>query len=303
MPYLNVGDGHQLYYQIQGDIHSATPLLFLHGGPGAGARQGDIKLFAGLRRPVIFLDQRGCGHSRFSERLQDNTSDKLVADIEQLRQTLAIEKFILADGSWGSTLSLLYAIHYPEHVLRLVLWGIFLCRQQELDWFYLHGANQLYPDEYQQFINPIRQQPDQPVQAYYELLNNGNSDEQQAAAESWARWEAVNSFLTPGRQKIAEFCDPAVSLPMAQLASYYFVNQGFIEDDFILRHCAALQDIAIDIVHGRYDSICPCVSAWQLDRALPQSRLQITPHSAHDASEPENFAALRAILQTLEPEE
>ena len=127
MPYLNVGDGHQLYYQIQGDIHSATPLLFLHGGPGAGVRQGDIKLFAGLRRPVIFLDQRGCGHSRFSERLQDNTSDKLVADIEQLRQTLAIEKFILADGSWGSTLARADAI-MPSIVDPLLLAHIVICK-------------------------------------------------------------------------------------------------------------------------------------------------------------------------------
>ncbi|MBV2130931.1 alpha/beta fold hydrolase [Arsukibacterium indicum] len=196
MPYLNVGDGHQL--------------------------------FAGLRRPVIFIDQRGCGLSRFNERLHANTTAELIADIEQLRRSLAIKRLMLAGGSWGSTLSLLYAIHYPDHVLRLILWGVFLCRRQELDWFYLHGANQMYPDEYQQFINTIGRH-DQPLQAYYELLNSGKSHEQ--------------------------------------------------------------------------DSICPCVSAWQLDCALPQSRLQITPHSAHDASEPENFAALRAILQTLEPEE
>ena len=302
MPYLHVGDGHQLYYQIQGDIRSATPLLFLHGGPGAGVRPGDKKLFAGLRRPVIFIDQRGCGSSHFAGRLHGNTTDKLLADVELLRRTLAIDKFMLAGGSWGSTLSLLYAIHYPQHVLRLILWGVFLCRQQELDWFYLQGANQLYPDEYQKFIDTIGPH-DQPVAAYYELLNNGSNSQQHAAAESWARWEAVNSFLTPTQQKIAEFCDPTTSLPMAQLASYYFVNNGFIADDYILGHCAALQDIAIDIVHGRYDSICPCASAWQLDRALQQSRLLITPHAAHDASEPENFAAVRAILQTIEPEE
>lgn len=302
MPFLNVGDGHQLHYQIQGDIRSATPLLFLHGGPGAGVRPADKELFAGLRRPVIFFDQRGCGLSKFSKRLQANTTTELIDDIEQLRAALTIEQVMLVGGSWGSTLSLLYAIHYPQRVLRLILWGVFLCRQQELKWFYQQGANQLYPDEYQQFIDTIGQS-DQPVQAYYKLLTSGNSDEQQAAAMSWARWEAVNSFLTPGRQKIAEFCDPATSLPMAQLASYYFVNNGFMEDDFILRHCAALQDIAIDIVHGRYDTICPCVSAWQLANAVSQARLTITPHAAHDASEPENFAALRALLQRIEPEE
>lgn len=302
MPYLNVGDGHQLYYQIQGDLRSATPLLFLHGGPGAGVRAADKRLFAGLRRPVIFFDQRGCGHSRFTQRLSANTTPQLLADIEQLRSALAIEQFILVGGSWGSTLSLLYAIHYPQRVSRLILWGVFLCRQQELDWFYLQGANQLYPDEYQHFIDAI-DQPEKPIAAYFSLLNKGNTRQQHAAAASWARWEAVNSFLTPDKQKIAEFCDQAISLPMAQIASYYFKNRGFIEDDFILHHSEPLQEIAIDIVQGRYDSICPCASAWQLAASLNQARLSISPHAAHDASEPENFAALRSILQTIEPEE
>ncbi|SNY59583.1 prolyl aminopeptidase Serine peptidase. MEROPS family S33 [Arsukibacterium tuosuense] len=302
MPYLNVGDGHQLYYQIQGDIRSATPLLFVHGGPGAGVREADKQLFAGLRRPVIYFDQRGCGRSKYTERLHANTTAQLIADIEQLRSALAIEQFILVGGSWGSTLSLLYAIDNPQRVSRLILWGIFLCREQELNWFYRQGANQLYPDEYQHFIDAI-DQPDRPVAAYFRLLSTGSTRQQQAAAVSWARWEAVNSFLTPDKQKIAEFSEPAVSLPMAQLASYYFNNHGFIEEDFILRHSARLQDIAIDIVQGRYDTICPCGSAWQLAASVNQARLSITPHAAHDASEPENFKALRTILQTIEPEE
>ncbi|MDX1678938.1 prolyl aminopeptidase [Arsukibacterium sp.] len=302
MPYLNVGDGHQLHYQIQGDIRSATPLLFVHGGPGAGVRSADKDLFAGLRRPVIFFDQRGCGLSKYNERLQANTTVELLADIEQLRQALTIEQLMLVGGSWGSTLSLLYAIRHPERVVRMVLWGIFLCRQQELDWFYLQGANQLYPDEYQKFIS-IVDQPNRPVEAYFRLLNTGNTQQQQTAAMSWARWEAVNSFLTPDQQKIAEFCELTTSLPMAQLASYYFDNHGFIEDDYILRHAGKLEDITTDIVQGRYDTICPCASAWQLAAALKQARLTITPHAAHDASEPENFARLRTILKSIEPEE
>jgi len=302
MPFLNVGDGHQLHYQIHGDIRSATPLLFLHGGPGAGVRSADKELFAGLRRPVIFFDQRGCGLSKFSDRLQANTTSQLIADIEQLRAALAIEQVMLAGGSWGSTLSLLYAIHYPQRVSRLILWGVFLCRQQELEWFYQQGANQIYPDEYQHFIDAV-DQPGRPLEAYFKVLHTGSSQQQRAAAESWARWEAVNSFITPDRQKLAEFCDPSISIPMAQLASYYFKNGGFIEDDFILRHCDKLQDLAIDIVQGRYDTICPCVSAWQLANALSQARLKITPHAAHDSSEPENFAALRTLLLRIEPEE
>tara|TARA_R110002124_G_scaffold804_4_gene3977 strand:+ start:3824 stop:4732 length:909 start_codon:yes stop_codon:yes gene_type:complete len=302
MPYLDVGDGHQLYYQLQGDISVAVPLLFVHGGPGAGVRPENKRLFSQLRRPVIYFDQRGCGNSKFDERLAANTTAHLIEDIETLRRALAIEKLILVGGSWGSTLSLLYAIHYPQRVSRLLLWGIFLCRQQELDWFYLNGANHIYPEEYERFLAAI-DTPRSPVTAYFNHLSSGSLQQRKAAAVSWARWEAVNSFLTADEQKIAEFTDPEISLPMALLASYYFENKGFIAENYILRHCENMRSIAVNIVHGRLDTICPCVSAWQLANQLEQAQLAISPLAAHDASEPENFSALRALLQAIEPEE
>ena len=135
MPYLDVGYGHQLHYEIAGDITTDVPLLFVHGGPGAGVSTADKALFAGLQRPVVYFDQRGCGLSRFEQRLNGNTTEQLVEDIEKLRNALSLPKLILVGGSWGSTLSLLYAVRYPQYIDSMLLWGIFLCRQQELDWF------------------------------------------------------------------------------------------------------------------------------------------------------------------------
>lgn len=298
MPYLNVGDGHQLHYELQGDLAAEVPLLFVHGGPGVGVRADDKQLFAKLQRPVIYYDQRGCGNSKFEQRLTGNTTEHLIADIELLRRTLGVEQLILVGGSWGSTLSLLYAIRYPQHVVRMVLWGIFLCRQQELDWFYLHGANQLYPEEYQRFIQQVDYASD-PVAAYFEKLSSAS--QQQQAAASWARWEAVNSFLTPDEAQIERFSETDNCLPMALLESYYFKQQAFLPPDYILRNSMRLQAIPVDIVQGRYDTICPCDAAWQLSNRLVQVQLHISPLAAHDAAEPENFRALRALLLALEP--
>lgn len=302
MPYLNVGNGHHLHYQLQGELQQdngqVIPLLFVHGGPGAGVKPADKTLLRDALQPVIFLDQRASGNSRYKDQLAANTTEHLIEDIELLRQTLGVEQFILVGGSWGSTLSLLYAIRYPQHVHRLLLWGIFLCRQQELDWFYHYGANQLFPDEYQRFIGTAQQIQSEPdvISAYFQLLTTGSQDQRQAAAAAWARWEAVNSFITPDEQTLTEFSDPDTALPMAILESYYFKHRAFIEQDYILQHIHRLGDTPLEIVQGRYDTICPCQSAWLLSRAYPHSRLHISPLAAHDASEPQNNAAIRHLL-------
>ncbi|MGP9799392.1 prolyl aminopeptidase [Rheinheimera sp. NSM] len=300
MPYLNVGEGHQLHYQLAGNIRSAAPLLFVHGGPGAGVSEADKALFAGLTRPVIYYDQRGCGNSQFEQRLVANTTEQLIEDIEALRCALEVPQLILVGGSWGSTLSLLYALRYPQNVASMVLWGIFLCRRQELDWFYQHGANQLYPEEYQKFVRQVDQAAD-PVAAYFELLSAGSEEQQRAAAASWVRWEAVNSFLNADEATLERFAQADSGVPMALLESYYFKHQGFLSPDYILRHCPQLQTIPVDIVQGRFDTICPCSTAWQLAKRLAQCRLYISPRASHAASESENFSALRAVLSKLEP--
>jgi len=300
MPYLDVGYGHQLYYELAGDITAEVPILFVHGGPGAGVSDTDKALFAGLQRPVVYFDQRGCGQSRFEQRLNGNTTEQLVEDIEKLRKALSLPKLILVGGSWGSTLSLLYALRYPQYTDSMLLWGIFLCRQQELDWFYQHGASQLYPEEYQKFMRQVDDAAD-PVAAYFDLLATGSDEQQQAAAASWARWEAVNSFFDTDEAILKRFEQANSALPMALLESYYFKHQGFLPVDYILRHCQPLKTISVDIVQGRLDTICPCGTAWQLAKHLANCRLYISPRASHAASEPENFAALRTLLHKLEP--
>lgn len=300
MPYLDVGYGHQLHYEIAGDITTDVPLLFVHGGPGAGVSTADKALFAGLQRPVVYFDQRGCGLSRFEQRLNGNTTEQLVEDIEKLRNALSLPKLILVGGSWGSTLSLLYAVRYPQYIDSMLLWGIFLCRQQELDWFYQHGASQLYPEEFQKFMCQVDGAVD-PVAAYFDLLTTGSEEQQRAAAASWARWEAVNSFFDTDEATLGRFAQVESALPMALLESYYFKHQGFLPADYILRHCQPLQTISVDIVQGRLDTICPCGTAWQLAKHLANCRLYISPRASHAASEPENFSALRTLLHKLEP--
>lgn len=300
MPYLDVGYGHQLHYEIAGDITTDVPLLFVHGGPGAGVSTADKALFAGLQRPVVYFDQRGCGLSRFEQRLNGNTTEQLVEDIEKLRNALSLPKLILVGGSWGSTLSLLYAVRYPQYIDSMLLWGIFLCRQQELDWFYQHGASQLYPEEFQKFMCQVDGAAD-PVAAYFDLLTTGSEEQQRAAAASWARWEAVNSFFDTDEATLGRFAQAESALPMALLESYYFKHQGFLPADYILRHCQPLQTISVDIVQGRLDTICPCGTAWQLAKHLANCRLYISPRASHAASEPENFSALRTLLHKLEP--
>ncbi|WP_273020526.1 prolyl aminopeptidase [Rheinheimera sp.] len=300
MPYLDVGYGHQLHYEIAGDITTEVPLLFVHGGPGAGVSDTDKALFAGLQRPVVYFDQRGCGQSRFEQRLNGNTTEQLIDDIEKLRKALSLPKLILVGGSWGSTLSLLYALRHPQYVESMLLWGVFLCRQQELDWFYLNGASQLYPEEYQKFMHQVGDAAD-PVAAYFDVLSTGSEELQQAAATSWARWEAVNSFFDTNEATLQRFTQADSKVPMALLESYYFKHQGFLPPDYILRHCELLHQIPVDIVQGRLDTICPCGTAWQLAKQLPLCRLYISPRASHAASEPENFSALRTLLHKLEP--
>lgn len=301
MPFIDVGFGHQLHYEIAGDITSQVPLLFVHGGPGAGVTDADKALFAGLKRPVIYFDQRGCGSSRFEQRLNGNTTEHLIDDIERLRTALSLPKVILVGGRWGSTLSLLYALRYPQHVASMVLWGIFLCRQQELDWFYQHGASQMFPEAYQGFIEQVDNAAD-PVAAYFDQLSAEDAPRKQAAADSWLRWEQVNSYFET-ENAVPELPDDTErKLSTALLQSYYFKHQCFLPQDYILRHCAQLQAIPMDIVQGRLDTICPCATAWQLAKQLPNCRLYISPRASHAASEPENFAALRTLLNKLEPE-
>ena len=299
MPHLAGQDGHQVYYHLQGTLNGDTPILFLHGGPGAACQKSDHELLKDCSRPVIFLDQRGCGKSLSDDLLTANTTHALLKDIERLRQQLNVQQFILLGGSWGSTLALSYAIHYPKHVERMILWGIFLCNSAELNWFYREGANWIFPEEYQRFIEPINNL-DSVIEEYHQLVTHGSIKQRQQYAAQWARWEAVNSFIQPDESTLQQFSDPETSLPMVILETRYFSNLAFLaEDNFILKHIDSISHIPLDIVHGRYDTICPTRSAWLVAQSMQQATMHESPLAAHDASEPQNRAKLKQLISAL----
>lgn len=300
--HFDVGDGHELLVRVRGEIDSDQPvILFVHGGPGAGVLEKDLALFDDCRQPVVWVDQRGAGGSRFTDRMQANTTDHLIADFEQLRKHLHIKCWILVGGSWGSTLSLAYAIAHRPQIQGMILHGIFLLNEAEMAWFYRGGAAHLYPDEYARYLDhlPSAQRHD-PLAGYHQLLQSADESARIAAARAWSRWEAVNSFLEISDEQIAAFDDPKLAVPMATLETTYFMNHGYFpEDDFLVNHCPAIADLPTTIVHGRYDTICPLSSAWRLHQALPCSSLTICPKAAHDASEPQIQQALREAIAAL----
>ncbi len=297
--FLAVGDGHEIYFEHHGD-RDRPCFLYLHGGPGGGIRDDERDLLLDGAGQAVLFDQRGAGRSRCPDALAGNTTRDLVADIEALRGEIGVDRWTLFGGSWGSTLALAYAIAHPDRVRAMILWGIFLCRRRELDWFYEDGANHLYPDEFERFRAAAEAGDEPLVDAYHRLLNDPDRRRATAAARAWARWEAVNSFLIPTEERIETMTRPEQALPMARLETHYFTNGAFFDrDGYLLDEAGRLADIPAIIIQGRYDTICPPVSAWELHRALPKSRLEIVVDAAHDSSEPGNRAALAEAVATV----
>ncbi len=265
---------------------SGLPVLFVHGGPGAGCEAYHRRFFDPECYRIILFDQRGCGRSTPHASLENNTTQALVADMEQIRQQLGVERWVLFGGSWGSTLSLVYAQTYPERVAGLILRGIFLCRPQEIQWFYQSGANRLFPDYWQDFINIIPEdERNDLVQAYHQRLNGEDELQRMAAAKAWSIWEGRTATLQPQESVINHLADPFTALSMARIENHYFINDSFLEADQILRNADRLAEIDGVIVQGRYDVVCPMESAWALHQAWPQAALKIIGDAGHAASE------------------
>lgn len=277
---------HELYVEECGDP-DGIPVLFVHGGPGSGCNAKNRSFFDPERYRIILFDQRGAGRSTPHAELEGNNTQALIADIETIRQHLGVEQWLLFGGSWGSTLSLLYAQSYPEKVLGLILRGIFLCRQQDINWFYQHGASKIYPDYWQEFLQPIaKNKRKNMVAEYYELLTGDNELARMAAAKAWSLWEARCATLRPSHDVVEHFSDPHIALALARIEAHYFLNKGFLRANQILKNAKKLSKIPGIIVHGRYDMICPLENAMSLHAAWPQSQLNIVRDAGHASSEP-----------------
>ncbi|MEW7994739.1 MAG: prolyl aminopeptidase [gamma proteobacterium symbiont of Clathrolucina costata] len=289
---LPVGNGHRLYVEQVGKP-DGIPVLFLHGGPGAGCEPYHRRFFNPDHYRVVLFDQRGCGHSTPHASLEANTTWDLVGDIERIRQQLNIEQWLLFGGSWGSTLALAYAQSNPDRVTGMVLRGIFLCRDEEISWFYQHGASRVFPDYWEDFIAPIPQQErDDLLHAYHRRLSGENDIDRMAAAKAWSVWEGRTASLHPNPAVVSFFSDPHTALSLARIECHYFVNHAFLRPNQLLLESDRLADIPGVIVQGRYDLICPMTSAWELHRAWPGSELKVIGDAGHSAAEPGIRSAL-----------
>ncbi len=289
---LPVSDGHVLYVEECGNPRG-LPVLFVHGGPGAGCEEYHRRYFDPTLFHIILFDQRGSGRSKPHAGLDGNTTQKLVEDMEAIRELLGIQRWVLFGGSWGSTLSLVYAQTHPDRVRGLILRGIFLCRPWEIRWFYQEGANRVFPDYWEEFIAPIADDARQDlVQAHYRLLTGADEVSRMASAKAWSVWEGRTSTLAPRSAVVDFFSDPHVALSLARIEAHYFDHDSFLAPDQILRDAYRLEGIPGFIVHGRYDIVCPVQNAWELHRAWPGSQLEIIPEAGHSAREPGNISAL-----------
>jgi len=290
---LAVDDRHTLYYEQCGNPHG-KPVVILHGGPGGGCSAKMRRFHDPAVYRIVLFDQRGSGRSTPHADLVDNTTWHLVADIEQLRQHLGIARWQVFGGSWGSTLALAYAQTHPQMVTELVLRGIFMLRRWELEWFYQEGASRLFPDAWDHYLAaiPVVERHDL-ISAYHRRLTSDDEAVRLDAARAWSVWEAATSFLHQDPQFMQSHEDPAFALAFARIECHYFVNGGFFEvEDQLLRDAHRLHSIPGVIVHGRYDVVCPLANAWDLHKAWPQARLEISPSSGHSGFEPENVDAL-----------
>lgn len=295
--FLSVDEPHKLYVEESGNP-KGKPVLFLHGGPGGGTSVNHRRLFDPKHYRIILFDQRGSGKSKPHASLEKNTTWDLVRDIESLRRHLEIDRWLVFGGSWGSTLALAYAETHPEAVTGLILRGIFLCREDEIKWFYQGGVDFIFPDLWEDYIRPIpvEKRADM-VKAYYEVLDGPDEKKKLEAAKAWSVWEGSTVKLIPDPETISSFESDLKALAMARIECHYFIHNCWLEPDQLVRDASKIRHIPTWIIHGRYDVVCPVKNAWDLHKAFPEAKLQIIPDAGHAYDEPGILSALLAATE------
>jgi proline iminopeptidase len=289
---LRVSELHELYVEESGNP-DGKPVVFVHGGPGGGTEPWQRTFFDPQKYRIVLFDQRGCGKSTPHAELRDNTTWDLVADMEQIRELLGIERWVVFGGSWGSTLALAYAETHPERTRALILRGIFLVRPDEIRWFYQEGCSWIYPDAWEPYLNAIPEaERGDLVQAYYRRLTSDDAGVRRAAAKAWSLWEGATSKLIPSPDMLTRYGGDEFADAFARIECHYFVNHGFLRPNQLLDDVHRIRHIPGVIVQGRYDVVCPLRPAWDLHRAWPEAELQIVGDAGHAASEPGIMARL-----------
>jgi proline iminopeptidase len=282
---LETGSVHRVYWETSGNP-KGIPVLFLHGGPGSGTSPNQRRFFNPAHYRIVLFDQRGCGRSTPHGELADNTTPHLIADIEALRLHLGVETWLVFGGSWGSTLALAYAEAHPEACRGLVLRGVFLCRKSEIDWF-LYGIRAFFPEAQRQFAEfiPAPERHDL-LTAYRRRLLDPDPAVHQPAAWHWATFEAACSTLLPSAELIAAFGSEKTALSLARIEAHYFAHDIFLPENSLLGNIDRVRSIPAVIVQGRYDAVCPIVTADELTRRWPEARYVVVPDAGHSAFEP-----------------
>lgn len=286
---LKVDDLHTLYYEQSGNP-DGVPVVYLHGGPGAGSQPKHRQFFDPRHYRIVIFDQRGAGQSTPLGELRDNTPAHLVADIEKLRAHLGIDRWHVFGGSWGSTLSLTYAIAHPDRVLSLTLRGIYLVRQREMDHF-LNGMQIIFPEAWEAFVAPLSADDRKDILGtYYRLLTNPDPAVHMPAARRWSAYEYACMRLIPEKSEASLAAETpleaAHAYAVSRLECHYFVHNRFTPDDYLLLNVDKIRHIPGVIIQGRYDVICPPITAYDLHRAWPEAQFVIVPDAGHAASEP-----------------
>ena len=283
---LDVGDGHVIYWERCG-TPGAKPAVFLHGGPGAGISPNHRRQFDPARYDLLLFDQRGAGKSTPHAGLTANTTWHLVEDIERLREMCGIDKWLVFGGSWGSTLSLAYAQAHPDRVTEIILRGIFLFSQSELDWLYRYGASEVYPEGWEDFLSVVsKDERSDLVEAYRRRLTADDQATKMRAAKAWSTWEGLTVTLLPDPAMMAEFTADDHAIAIARIENHYMSNKGWLDEGQLLRGAEKLRGIPAVIVQGRHDCCTPPRAAWELKKAWPEVELEIIPDGGHLYSEP-----------------
>jgi len=284
--WLRVTGGHQIYYEVCGNPHG-FPVVFLHGGPGSGCNLGQRRFFDPEHYRIILLDQRGCGRSKPLGHIEENTTQHLIADIESLRIHLGIDRWLVFGGSWGSTLALAYAAAHPQVISGLILRGIFLSRKGELDWF-LHGIRHFFPEASAKLSAPLRPEERSDIlKAYYDRVFSGDIE----AARTWNAFESSIMALLPPTPS-EKVPDDAVTLGRARVQLHYLRALCFLESTPLLEQVDRFRHIPAIIIQGRYDMVCPPVTADELRLAWPEASFSMIPDAGHSAMEPGIISAL-----------
>jgi proline iminopeptidase len=285
--YLKVSPVHEIYYEQTGNP-DGLPVVFVHGGPGGGTEPFQRRFFDPAVYRIVLFDQRGAGKSRPHASLEDNTTWHLVKDMEHLREELGIDRWVVFGGSWGSTLGLAYSETHPDRVRGIVVRGIFLVRPKEIAWFYQEGASFLFPDAWEEYLEPIpHAERGDMVSAYYRRLTSPDAAVRAHAARAWSVWEGATSRLRQDPKLIARAGGATFADALARIECHYFVHGSFLRHpDQLLDDAEKIRRIPGVIIQGRYDVVCPPISAWDLHRRWPEAEFHMVPDAGHSAMEP-----------------